>query len=250
MNFEKANTDGVGCSYIKDGEIVIEKYPKSISTILKRGVPFLSHMPHNDGWTIAHLRLASHGENKIENTHPFNIGNKFALCHNGVWSNYDIAKLAMKKWIKFKGETDSEVAGHFLDAIGPEDFLKTLSFAGVFLALHLETGFLDVVKVSGELKKVNLKAGAFVLASEFDTKEYIDVQEDVSAGWYRYDLQAKKIEEKIKQPSFSYSNYHYGYNSSSSNSSSVYFPENTSPKIHGQVTANQLLGYPYHETED
>jgi len=244
LNFEKANTDGVGCSYIKDKEIVIEKYPKSISAILTRGVPFMSHMPHN-GWTIVHLRLASHGENKMENTHPFNIGNEFSLCHNGIWSQHDIAKLAMKKWVNFKGETDSEVAGYLLQAIGPKEFLKNVSFSGVFLALDRERGFLDVIKTSGDLKKVNLKAGAFVLASEFDTKEYVDAEEVVPAGWYRYSDIANKIQEEIKIQTYtSYNNYSNGYAAYSTPAYSAV------TKVHGQATTSQLLGYPYHETED
>ena len=99
LNFESFNTDGTGYTYIENGKFVTKKWPKDFSSLIKSGKPLLDHMPYK-GWTIVHLRAASHGANTMENTHPFEIG-PWAICHNGIWSDYDVAKLALSKYVKF-----------------------------------------------------------------------------------------------------------------------------------------------------
>ena len=109
---EGSNTDGIGSAYVKNGEFVVDKYPVGITQLETKYNEFLSHMPY-DGWTIAHMRAASHGEVCDRNTHPFITQNKeWCICHNGVWSDYKITKMVLKSVCKidFNGETDSEVA--------------------------------------------------------------------------------------------------------------------------------------------
>ena len=43
QHFEKANNDGTGMVYIKDGKFVVEKYPKTFSWVLREHPDFLSH---------------------------------------------------------------------------------------------------------------------------------------------------------------------------------------------------------------
>ena len=117
-NFENKNTDGTGSAYVLDGKFVVDKWAKPFSSVI-RTKPFLSHMPYN-GWTLAHLRAASHGDNVKKNTHPFVVG-PWAFIHNGIWSEYNLVQLALSKQIKMEGETDSEVAATFLEYYRPEE---------------------------------------------------------------------------------------------------------------------------------
>jgi hypothetical protein len=55
------NRDGVGIAYAKDGELVVKKWADSWESLEKKGVDIFAHMPHA-GWTIAHVRAATHGE--------------------------------------------------------------------------------------------------------------------------------------------------------------------------------------------
>lgn len=193
LEFEACNTDGTGYTYIQDGKFVTHKWPRSLTSLLKRNKDILPHMPHN-GWTIAHLRAASHGANTPENTHPFEIDNKWAICHNGIWSDYDIAKLALKKYVSFAGETDSEVAAHLINNLGPKNFAKEIKHGGVYLALNLD-GSLWVMITSGELVLNNLKNDTILIASELDQEKFPS-QADALEGWYHFGSNGKYIAHK------------------------------------------------------
>ena len=197
LEFGAANTDGTGYTYIKDGKFVTHKWPRSLSSLLKRNKPFLTHMPH-DGWTIAHLRAASHGGNTDENTHPFEINNSWAICHNGIWSDYDVAKLALSTYVKFKGETDSEVAAHLINNLGPKKFATSISHGGVYLALNMDKS-LWVMKTSGELVLNTLKDNQVLIASELDDEKYPD-KADALEGWYHFDATGKYVANKENPP--------------------------------------------------
>jgi predicted glutamine amidotransferase len=200
MEFEGCNTDGTGFTYVRDGKFITHKWPKAISSLLKRGKPLLNHMPY-DGWTIAHLRAASHGANTNENTHPFEIGKDWAICHNGIWSDYAPAKLALSSYVKFKGETDSEVAAHLINNLGPEKFTKEIDGGGVFMGLKLD-GSLWVMKTSGDLVLNKLKNDAYLISSELDTDLYPN-QTDTNEGWFHFDKDGKLVEHKQVEPWYS-----------------------------------------------
>ena len=153
-------------------------------------------MPYN-GWTIAHLRAASHGPVAMENTHPFEIG-RWAICHNGIWSDYDVAKLALSHYVKFQGETDSEVAAHLINNLGPKKFATSIDRGGVYLALNLD-GSLWVMKTSGELVLNTLKDNQVLIASELD-KEIYPEHADAKDGWYHFDSTGKYKAHKENQP--------------------------------------------------
>lgn len=203
-NFEDRNTDGTGSAYVKDGRFVVDKWAKPFSTIIK-SKPFLAHMPY-DGWTIAHLRAASHGDNLKQNTHPFIVG-PWAFIHNGVWSEYNLVKLALSKQVEFAGDTDSEVAAHLWNIIGPKKFSEEIDFGGVFMGLH-RSGALWVAKTSGDLEIKALKKDKVLLASEFNRQKYEDTVEGLH-GWYHFDKNGGYVKHKENKQSWS-SGYPYG----------------------------------------
>ena|SRR5438045_3937968 len=211
LRFEGPNTDGVGAAYVKNGKFQIEKSPMSISEVLESGHNFLGHMgPECKSWTIAHLRLASHGCNHMRNTHPFIVGD-YCVVHNGVWSNYSTAKGILKKVPmpdgsarKFEGETDTEVAAHLLQFVGPEDFTTELDYGGVFLALKRD-GDLWACKVSGDLEVSKRKSGAFLMASTLDQNKFKNKYE-AKRGCYHFDVEGKLL-SATEKPGYSSTNY-------------------------------------------
>jgi predicted glutamine amidotransferase len=215
------NTDGIGAVFVKDGKFNVMKAPASLPDLLQseKGKDFLSHMPYN-GWTIAHLRMASQGANKIENTHPFII-NDWGIVHNGHWSDFKIAKLAMSKSREFKGETDSEVAGNLIDILGPQKFAEEISFGGVYLGLRRE-GDLWAIKTStsGDLEMFKRTNGTYLLASKFDPTKY-QKSFEAKAGCHHFAADGTFIESIEKTYSYQGSNNSWrGYHSTPTHYSS------------------------------
>lgn len=205
--FEKHNTDGTGSVYVKDGNFVVQKWPEPFSKVVQRE-PFLAHMPYN-GWTLAHLRAGSNGAPLKRNTHPFLAG-KWAVIHNGVWSDHNIVRLALSDRIKMKGDTDSEVAAHLWNIAGPEDFTKAMDFNGVFLGLHLN-GHLWVAKTSGDLEMKALRGDRTLIASELNPAKY-DERIDALYGWYHFDEDGRHVAHKETRTSYRYGCYGSGWN--------------------------------------
>lgn len=199
-NFENRNTDGTGSAYLKDGKFVVEKWAKPFSSVIKNK-PFLGHMPYNDGWTIVHLRAASHGENLKENTHPF-IVNNWAFIHNGIWSEHNLVRLALSKQVTMSGQTDSEVAAHFWNVIGPKKFAETVKYGGVFMGLN-RNGNLWVAKTSGDLEIKALPDGQILLASELNHEKYENCV-DALQGWYQYNSRGQYVKHKENKSAWSY----------------------------------------------
>jgi Glutamine amidotransferase domain len=204
-NFENRNIDGTGSAFIRDGEFVVEKWAKPFHKVIK-SKPFLTHMPYNDGWTIVHLRAASHGCNKLENTHPFIVG-PWAFIHNGIWSEHNLVRLALSKSVKFEGQTDSEVAGHFWNIVGPKKFAHSVDFGGVFMGLH-RNGELWVAKTSGDLQIKALRGEKVLLASELDYTKY-DGKVEALQGWYKFGRDGKYISHEENKDRWNHS-YNYG----------------------------------------
>lgn len=213
LEMEGGNVDGVGSAHVgADGNFVINKFPTSLSKIMEKGTPFLSHMAGEgyNGWTIAHLRAASHGVVAMKNTHPFQIGKTWAFAHNGVWSDYSIVKLALSKTTKFEGETDTEVAGHLFAIGGARAFCDTIDSAGVFLGLRKD-GALYIVKTSGSLEFDDLSENRVLAASDLKRAEY-PKSGIVQAGWYYFNKAGKLIKSGKKETSYGHQG---GYQSTS-----------------------------------
>ncbi len=201
LSMEDRNTDGTGYGYVKDGEFIVQKWPKSLSKVLNDEPNFLDHLPYNDGYTIVHLRAASHGGNKKRNTHPFIVGRDkdWLISHNGIFSSRDIVRLALSPFVEFHGETDTEVAAQLLALVGPKKFSEEVDFSGTFFALQ-KTGDLWVVKTSGELSIHNRKNNTVLISSELP-KSYNCVE--AYKGWYHFNSRGNYIEHEKKKDSFS-----------------------------------------------
>lgn len=195
LEMETGNTDGTGSVYIQDGKFIVNKWAKPLSKVLARN-SFLSHMPY-DGWTVAHLRAASQGAICQQNTHPFVVG-KWAVTHNGHWSESEIGRLALESTVEFKGETDSEVAAHLINLAGPKRFAEAVDFGGVFFALN-KNGHLWAIKTSGQLDFVE-REGQFILSSEFNPCKYEVL--DTEYGWYHFGKDGCLIKNKVIKNTF------------------------------------------------
>ena len=205
--FEKTNTDGTGSVYVRDGEFMVDRWPEPFSKVIRRE-PFLGHMPYN-GWTLAHLRAASNGAPLKRNTHPFVVG-QWAVIHNGVWTDHNLVRLALSRTVKMKGDTDSEVAAHLWEIIGPRKFAEAMNFNGVFLGLKKD-GHLWVAKTSGDLEMKALKKDRTLIASELDARKY-DERIDALYGWYHFDENGLHVAHKETRTSFKYGSYGASFN--------------------------------------
>lgn len=193
-SFRMGNRDGTGEVHVKDGEFVVNKWAWPLERVEKH---LFRHMPH-DGWTIAHLRAATHGGKTNENTHPF-IKGKTATVHNGVWSEYDIARLAIESvGGKFEGQTDSEVAAHLLEHLGPKRFYEAVrSHSGVFLTLT-KSGKLWAINTGGDLEVARNKDGVCLVASDLDFKTYGALQQ--SRGYMLFSADGRLYRQKKERP--------------------------------------------------
>ncbi len=162
QDFYMGNEDGTGSVYLKDGKFVVNKYHFSFEKVMEKKLPLLDHMPYN-GWTLAHVRAASHGKNTMNNTHPF-IKGENAMIHNGVFSEYAPVKAALAMNYKFKGQTDSEVAAVLYNVAGKQKFAKAIN-SGVYMFLNKSGRVHVVCKAGGDLVFQKTKYG-HVMASE------------------------------------------------------------------------------------
>lgn len=215
LEMEKNNKDGVGNCYIKDGEFVVEKYPFSLTGVLEEGIPFLSHMPCNSH-TLVHLRNATHGGNFIKNCHPF-ITKNYALIHNGVWHEHDLARAFLEKLnIEMNGETDSQVAAETIEFLGPKKFSEIIDYGGVFIVLH-KSGELYVIKSSGQLELFYSKNKRVLISSELSYKDYPKSLVAMN-GLYKFNKNGKFISHK---PSQTFITNQYDWLTKSKNNSRV-----------------------------
>jgi predicted glutamine amidotransferase len=203
LEFEKNNTDGFGYTYLdENNQFVTKKWALSLSTLLKRKYPILSHMPHSLGWTICHLRAASCGIVRKENSHPFEVSGKegdWAICHNGHFGDHRLLRLAMGSFLDFQGDTDSEVSANLIANIGPKKFSENIDSGGVYLCLKRD-GTLFAIKTTymGDLKASDLENRQFVLASTLDYKKY-HKQTEMSRGWAQFNKNGEYITSKKKE---------------------------------------------------
>ncbi len=198
-NFYAGNEDGTGSVYVKDGKFVVNKWRYSFKTVVNRKYPLLDHMPYK-GWTLAHLRAASHGKIRKVNTHPF-IRGEWAAMHNGVFLDYKVVKAALSPFTKFESQTDSEVAAAIWQFSGPSKFYKNMS-TGTFLFLNKDGSLYVTVANGSDLSFRNLKYGT-LMASELNDDMYKS-HTKVLEGWFKLDAKGK-IEKSSFEPDDFYS---------------------------------------------
>jgi len=188
-HFCAKNTDGVGYVQVVNGKFRVKKWPNSLYWAIQN-TDFLNTIPH-DGWTLIHLRAASHGGNTRKNTHPF-IVNDRAVVHNGVWHDYSLAKLLLaSQGLRPKGQTDTEVGANVLDIIGPQKFASEITGGGVFMSLNRDGG-LEIAHTSGDLVVHKYSSGKVLVASELDEQIYPDAMNTVN-GYMQFSSGGKYV---------------------------------------------------------
>lgn len=201
LDMEKFNTDGVGYCYLKNGEFVVRKWTKSLSKVLRREKNFLNDIRDAEGYTLVHLRAASHGCIHYDNTHPFitNSGD-YAIMHNGIFSDYKLAKLCLKSTVAFKGDTDSEVAAAIIDTAGIKAFSDEMDMSGVFCCLKKD-GTLYVIKTSGDMCAHQLPNKTCLLSSELDVATFR--QQELLTGYYVFNKDCQYVKHHEKKDKWS-----------------------------------------------
>ena len=83
------------------------------------------------GLGIGHTRWATHGQPSEANSHPHtNQAQTIAVVHNGIIENYQELKTKLlKKGVKFRSQTDTEVVVHLIDQYMTGDLLEAVAQA-------------------------------------------------------------------------------------------------------------------------
>jgi glutamine---fructose-6-phosphate transaminase (isomerizing) len=205
--------DSVGMAALEDGEITTKKDVGNVDEVDKK-VNFKT-LSGNIG--MAHTRWATTGGVTKQNAHPHQSCNeKISIIHNGIIENYEeIKKKLLQKGHKFNGETDSEVAAHYL-----EEELKTKSVKDACISFirDMKGEFAIVMVIAGDSNIYGLRRGSplvlgvcngyNILASDiyafsdvttkaifFDENEFSVISD---TGYDFYDNQGKKVDKKIQ----------------------------------------------------
>lgn len=80
-NAMESNPDGVGIAFPEQDKVAIRKGFWNIEK-LDEELSAVEHLP-----VLIHFRLATHGGETLDNTHPFQLNNGWAMAHNGIISN-------------------------------------------------------------------------------------------------------------------------------------------------------------------
>lgn len=195
-SFSLSNDDGVGSAYVKDSQFILKKYVCSFKEAIHKNMDLFDHMPY-PGWTIAHVRLATEGDVALKNTHPLEIVDT-VMCHNGCWGPSEALRDAVAPYV-LKGETDSEVAGLFIERMGPTKFYNWKCSSGVYLQLNRK-GELTVIKATGDLVTARYK-GSFIMASELDP---VYEALELCPGYVRFDSAGVCIESWFREKEITY----------------------------------------------
>lgn len=129
--------DSAGVAVMDAGNIVLRKHTGDTANLEK----IIENEKFNGNVGIGHTRWATHGVPSDVNAHPhMSRDGKIAIVHNGTIENYAQIRERLKKdyGIKFKSDTDSEVAAQLLAVNYKGDLHKALketaaNFRGSFV---------------------------------------------------------------------------------------------------------------------
>ncbi len=168
---DPGHRDGWGIAAYRGGEILfLEKNPKPAAEDPRYEVALERTLKEKPSLVLGHLRKASVGSVKSENTQPYQL-DPYVFCHNGKVSDY--AKLELKpEYLKLKkGDTDSEIVFLFLvqtirekgNVVGGflevAKRLRTMDYTAVNLLFSDGKAFIAMKEVNEEnegVKKMNL----------------------------------------------------------------------------------------------
>jgi glutamine amidotransferase len=106
----KSNPDGWGIAWFDGNSWHLHKEPgplyksQTAKDLVKRVRGYI---------IVSHVRRATHGGLKLENTHPW-LYKGYVFAHNGIINRDKILKLLRQEYMDLEGETDSEVFFHLI----------------------------------------------------------------------------------------------------------------------------------------
>ena len=128
-NKSEGQSDGSGMGLVEARGLTIEK-----TALEAEKAPFSIKSHPTARLVLGHVRIASHGAIKDENSHPFlSEDGQLMLTHNGTLFGLKKAKKKLKKkGHKFESTTDSEILLHALEEWGAQDIMDKLADLGVY----------------------------------------------------------------------------------------------------------------------
>lgn len=189
-NLEYRGYDSAGVAYVKDETVKIVKSSGAIVNLEKK-----IDLEEVSSIGIGHTRWATHGEANEVNSHPHKSG-KVTIVHNGIIENYlEIKEELAEKGVKFKSETDTEVAAALLDVLYKdcEDIGKAVEafkkrVKGSYAIAMIVDDMLGEIRIIKNMSPivVGLKDGELYVASDIHaiiahTKDYIILEDGESA---------------------------------------------------------------------
>jgi glutamine amidotransferase len=158
------NHDGWGLGYFQASEVLLQKRPKG-KGVEVRAAEIVKSL-HTDAF-ILHVREATVGSWKHDNTHPFRF-RSWLMAHRGTVERFTAIKRSLTDQIpeylrrNIRGETDSEYLFHlFLSRLHDEGRLDDLNLdprqlAGVLAATVAQTDELSRRAGATEVAKANI----------------------------------------------------------------------------------------------
>lgn len=156
------NPHNGGFMYIRNNRVVIEKWDKKdnfIDAVYARK----AELP--DTPIVMHMRFATHGSVRIDNTHPFRVNKRMAFVHNGT-----IGRLSPDKQKDGDISDTRKFKEHILKRL-PHNFLDSFLIR-MFLEHYIGYSKIVIMENSGEVTILNEDKGEWVEGIWFSNDYY------------------------------------------------------------------------------